>query len=162
MAGKYIIPHLVRIEVIVKKSTKFKFMWLSLIAFILIGNEYIFFKTDYDATVSKPTANGVITAKYETKYMCGSEGKEMCYARYFSINGKDHSVNLDTYNKNKVGNSVQLVLEESSVTTLQVTAFVIHIVACLAFGIVGLYYFLSFINWSIFYSDRRTFMEHLR
>lgn len=115
-------------------------------------------------TKREVSAQGVIENRFDTPYSCGHKGNDTCYSRFFTINGVDHKVNFETYEKFSIGQSVVLESEKyknsppAFVWFLALWYWLVIVLGIAAFIMFG----LIFLFWAIFRSDDYTFKRYLR
>lgn len=140
-----------------------QYVVLALISLFVICVEYTYHTTVYKSAEPTVIASGVITERFENDYSCGSKGRYTCYARYFEINGQRHQVNDEVFKNNSVGSSVTLIkYVNPDVTFWQQTAQFINMIFFVIAMALGIMLTLYFIFWACFYSDKRSFKEHLK
>lgn len=137
---------------------------IALVSFIIslfILTEYVFWTTDNKAK-DVIVADGMISAKFENDYACGTKGRYICYSRYLVIDGKRINVNLNTFTSNNIGEHITLSMSEKpELTKYQATFMVLHFIICIAFSLALISLTIMFIYWSVNKSDKISFREWL-
>lgn len=140
-----------------------QYVVLALISLFVLSVEYTYQTTEYKASEPTVIASGVVTERFENDYSCGSKGRYTCYARYLEINGQRHQVNDDVFKNNSVGSSVTLIKNiDPDVTFWQSVSKLIHFMFIIVSIATSIVMFVHFIIWACFYSDERSYKEHLK
>ena len=114
----------------------------------------------FGGTKEVVVAKGVIDNKRSINYECGtSKDRQTCTDRMLSINGKEHSVNSETFHSYTEQQNVTLVNTQNNRSPYwwEVVLILYSIISTIIVGTYLLILFNSFLYWLLFSETKKTF-----